>query len=60
MTVRTDADPLHAAGAAGLFLDLARHATDAAGRVWLEAVVAGVRAPLDRGAFAAAFTVAAR
>jgi hypothetical protein len=60
MTVRTDADPLPATAATGLLLDLARGATDAAGRSWLEAVMAGVRAPLDRGAFAAAYTVAAR
>jgi hypothetical protein len=60
MTVRTDADALPAATAPGLLLELARGATDAAGRAWLDAVVAGIRAPLDRDGFAAAYTVAAR
>lgn len=65
MTVRIDREeisesPLAPVTAAELLLDVVRPRTDAAGRAWLESVAGAIRAPLDRAAFAEAFTVAAR
>jgi hypothetical protein len=45
---------------AGDSLDLVRAALDPAGRAWLDAAVAAIRAPFDREAFTVAFTQAAR
>jgi hypothetical protein len=40
--------------------DLVRAGVDPAARAWLDAAVAGIRAPFDREAFTVAFTMAAR
>ncbi len=45
---------------AGLLLDVVRPRLGPDGRAWLDAAVAGLGAPVDREAFFAAFTVAAR